>query len=171
MHCAGSTINATCILCCVQVLSRSTPRGYWTPMYTYCVQWERPQRLHQQFRCDLGHCDAFNGAMVCLQCPGAPQTVHSAAGAACITLLHVPIPVRAPVHIGHTMPVPVLLVYMYMYMYMYHQKAPAALELFQPREATTIEKVKWAELLREVREIRTSATRRWPRPRSVAMGK
>ena len=117
MHCAGSTINATCILCCVQVLSRSTPRGYWTPMYTYCVQWERPQRLHQQFRCDLGHCDAFNGAMVCLQCPGAPQTVHSAAGAACITLLHVPIPVRAPVHIGHTMPVPVLLVYMYMYMY------------------------------------------------------
>ena len=113
MHCAGSTINATCILCCVQVLSRSTPRGYWTPIYTYCVQWERPQRLHQQFRCDLGHCDAFNGAMVCLQCPGAPQTVHSAAGAACITLLHVPIPVRAPVHIGHTMPVPVLLVYMY----------------------------------------------------------
>ena len=96
------------------MLSRSTPRGYSTPIYSYCVQWERPQRLHQQFRCDLGHCDAFNGAMVCLQCPGAPQTVHSAAGAACITLLHVPIPVRAPVHIGHTMPVPVLLVYMYM---------------------------------------------------------
>ena len=42
-------------------------------MYSYCVQWERPQRLHQQYGCDAG---CSSSTLHCLWHPWVLQAHH-----------------------------------------------------------------------------------------------